>query len=372
MSALFRGHVVLRSSIRPQKTILIHSHNLFSTSKIHRSQPVPSTEPKTKILTPEIHEINPPITTFPPELDLLTIQSAKERGLLKSLFTIARAYLSFYKSGIFNVYHNYRASIPIRRTLGLSILIPTSPPYNISRLRSLQSNTRSSSPTPNPALISENESIVGRAQYQLTLRSALDIRRLIPFATIVAICGEFTPLLLPYLGKSITPSTCRIPDQIHKEREKAIASKSNALHAQALRDNIQTPIHGSREEIRYIMNYLNLDWVRKADNEAVLRACAVLKLSPAYERRNWIGADFAVFWDFLVFATLRPRLLRHVNYLETDDALIRIAGGPERLSDKELQLALEERGAVDVGWGLGEKAEGVRKDWLVMWLEERS
>ncbi|KAJ5726445.1 uncharacterized protein N7483_007802 [Penicillium malachiteum] len=337
MSALFRGDVVLRSSIRPQKTILIPSHNLFSTSTIYRSQPIPKS------------------------------------GLLKGLFTIARAYLSFYKSGIFNVYHNYRASIPIRRTLGLSILIPTSPPYNISRLRSLKSNTQSSSPTSNASPTSkENETVVGRAQYQLTHRSALDIRRLIPFAAIVAICGEFTPLLLPYLGKSITPSTCRIPDQLHKEREKAIALKLFTLHAQAYLDKVPCPVEGSREEIRYIMKYLNVDWVRKADNDAVLRACAVLKLSTTYERRNWIGADFGVFWDFLVFASLRPRLLRHVNYLETDDALIRQAGGPSQLNEKELQLAVEERGAVDVGWGLGEKAEGVRKDWLMMWLEERS
>ncbi|KAJ5710769.1 hypothetical protein N7488_004925 [Penicillium malachiteum] len=360
MSALSRGHVLLRSSIRPQPPIRI-PHTLFSTSSIHHSQ----LQDKPKILTPEIHEINPPITTFPPDLDLLTIKSAKEQGLfnVKSLFTIARAYLGFYKSGIFNVYHNYRASIPIRKALGLAIFIPTSPTHNISHLRS-SLNTESSSTT-------SNGTIVGRAQYQLTHRSALDIRRLIPFATIVAICGEFTPLLLPYLGKSITPSTCRIPDQIHKERVKAIEAKSAALASQADLDKIPTPVPGSREEIRYIMKYLNIHWVKRADNEAVLRACAVLKLSNAFQRRKWVGAEFGVFWDFLVFAILRPRLVRYVRYLELDDTLIRDAGGPAGLSEKELQLAVEERGAVDVGWGLEEKAESVRREWLEMWLEER-
>lgn len=56
---------------------------------------------------------------------------------------------------------------------------------------------------------------ITRADYQLWLQAKSDFRKLIPFAMVLTICGEFTPLLLPFLPKSILPKTClRDADQM--------------------------------------------------------------------------------------------------------------------------------------------------------------
>lgn len=68
----------------------------------------------------------------------------------------------------------------------------------------------------------------------------------------------------------------------------------------------------------------------------------------------------------------RSRIKGWVEYLAVDDGLIVKGGGVERLNQEEVRIAVEERGGVGVGIGLGDKKEAAaEKEWLKRWVERR-
>lgn len=294
--------------------------------------------------------INAPISTFPAIIDIPDPlpTSAPTPEKLKRLVTVGRAYLTFYKTGLKNVYHNYRTSLPLRRELGLPAYLPVSPPRSTKFDESL--------PTETP------ETKLGRGRFQLVRRSARDVQRMIPFTLILIICGEFTPLIVPIFGNTITPATCRVPGQVTKEREAGSKRKVLAQQALAAATGEAVPMTGSDAERAQLLGLTTISSAQQASAQKVLQACAMFGLVKKHDR--FLGR-------MLAGPVYRPRLLRHLHYLNIDDRMI-LDAGVDALSAEEVRIAVEERGAGDVSAMLnGAKAEAVEREWLKKWLNDR-
>jgi hypothetical protein len=278
-------------------------------------------------------DINAPISTFPAIINIPDPlpTSAPTPEKLKRLVTVGRAYLTFYKTGLKNVYHNYRTSLPLRRELGLPAYLPVSPPRSTKFDESL--------PTETPA------TKLGRGRFQLVRRSARDVQRMIP------ICG-----------KAITPATCRVPGQVTKEREAGSKRKVLAQQALAAATGEAVPMTGSDAERAQLLGLTTISSAQQASAQKVLQACAMFGLVKKHDR--FLGR-------MLAGPVYRPRLLRHLHYLNIDDRMI-LDAGVDALSAEEVRIAVEERGAGDVSAMLnGAKAEAVEREWLKKWLNDR-
>ncbi|KAJ5520605.1 hypothetical protein N7463_001058 [Penicillium fimorum] len=364
MASITRGQRVLHTQLRPWNHSRFHSQlpvcaqsHLFSTSA--RSQqshrPSLSPPPTTTVSIPSKTEINPPISTLPA---LLTTPfplnpSAGAADKLKRYVEFGRAYLTFYKTGLKNVYHNYRASLPLRRKLGLPVYIPISPPRSTH-------NNRSASIT--------QESRLGRAQFQLVRRSARDVRRMIPFTLILIVCGEFTPLIVPIFGSAITPATCRVPSQVEKERVAATVRKLAALDV-FVAGNKDRSVHllkaSSEKQLALLArSFADPVWVAGASSADVLRACAVFGLVKRHDKTAG---------ESLAGLIYRPRLARYVEYLAIDDGMIRVGKGVSAMNAAEVRIAVEERGGLDVSSSTQDRKrmEELERRWLEQWLTVR-
>ena len=132
--------------------------------------------------------VNPPASCRPPLLELPPTDPTAP--FYKRYFTIGRAYLAFYKAGFKQIFEN----VKIARKL------PLSPSWSIPK--------------------NLKEGRITRAQYHLLLRTRSDISRIPLFALVFLVCGEFTPLLVPFLSP-IVPKTLWLPSQWEKARWKA-------------------------------------------------------------------------------------------------------------------------------------------------------
>jgi hypothetical protein len=133
---------------------------------------------------------------------------------LSYLYRLGKSYLSFYKTGLKNVWFNYKEYRKIKERLG-------SFPLNDV----VKYGGKDGRPT------------ISRREYQLYLRTRHDIRKLIPFGLILAICGEFTPLVVLFLGSAVVPSTCRIPKQVVKDRANLLKCYDSLGHEPGLQDS---------------------------------------------------------------------------------------------------------------------------------------
>jgi hypothetical protein len=310
-------------------------------------------------LSSSLPNVNPPASTRPAELDLPakipnTVPFSQKAAWV---FSMGRGYLQFYKAGLKNVYHNYKASLSLRTTLGLPRYLPTSLPP--ARGRHGPSSA---------ALVAQMESLsISRADFQLVRRSAHDIRRMLPFALVLLVCGEFTPIVVLALGNAVTPLACRLPNQNRATREKRFLLKRQALQATQADLGSVTPIlSGSNEEMKWLaQNFGNRDLVassRTASAQMTLRGCAVFGLVKSLKRAPW--------WVPLIY---RPRLIRWVEYLELDDKMLLRGGGVEALNAEEVRIAVEERGGVSFEDSNLSPAQSVARDrdWLTRWFAAR-
>ena len=112
----------------------------------------------------------------------------------KYLYRTGRSYLSFYKTGLKNIWSNYKEYQVIKQRLG-GRSITDAAKYGYS-----------------------DGQPISRRDYQMYLRTKHDIWKLIPFGLIFLICGEFTPLVVFALGSRVVPATCRIPKQVTHDR----------------------------------------------------------------------------------------------------------------------------------------------------------
>jgi hypothetical protein len=344
MACITRGQRALPAQLQhlsrqPQSSVLLRC---LSTSAHRQSRQPPSSPTTTTVSIPPKTELNAPISTLPSEL-ITPASLPASAGLaekLKRYVEFGRAYVTFYKTGLKNVYRNYQASLPLRKQLGLPAYLPVSPPRTLS-----YNNPKKDS----------KESRLGRGQFQLVCRSARDVRRMIPFTIILIVCGEFTPLIIPIFGSAITPATCRIPSQVEKERVGSAKRKFAALESGKL------PLKpDGTEQLRLLAKqFADPAWVASADPASVLRACAVFGLVKRHDKTAG---------TLLAGMIYRPRLARYVEYLAIDDGMIR-AGGVSAMSATEVRIAVEERGGVDIsGTSDRKQAEKLERRWLEQWL----
>lgn len=210
----------------------------------------------------------------------------KKTGRARHFFALARSYIAFYKQGLRQTWQN-------RRTCKL-----------------LHSKLLDSDPAAIHSLT--------RHQFQLLHRTKHDMRRLPWFVILLCITGEFTPILLPFMG-SLIPRTCTLPQTTValRKRNAALELRAGQLDRRVSRDS---PLIGN-------FSSLHLD---KSTLGLICRS------------RNVIGRFIPT--SFYPSALLRHRLHLHEKYLRDDDRLIIKHGGPEKLDTTELNCCLDERG----------------------------
>ncbi|KAL4945312.1 hypothetical protein BDV06DRAFT_184944 [Aspergillus oleicola] len=290
--------------------------------------------------------VNPPPTTRPAEIAYVPSR-AESSSTFKWLFAQGRAYLTFYKTGLKNVYHNYRTSLEVRRALGIPSHLPTVPDPRYFYKDGGQT-TRTS-----------------RATFQLVHRAAHDVRRMIPFGLVLVVFGELTPILILLFGNAVTPYTCRIPKQIRDYR--AMRMRRNletelAITAELAAHGKSKALTDSRvPALTLLTMFARADWAEGKMHQWVMYACVIFGLA-----KSTTGV-----YGFkpLVNYVYRPRLERYRRYLRLDDQLIREGGGVQALTAEEVRIAVEERGGFVVPPGMEEReAEKPLRKWLEVWL----
>jgi hypothetical protein len=202
------------------------------------------------------------------------------RSRVSYLYKLGKAYVGFYKTGVKNIWFNYKQYRELQARLGGT---------NIHDLVKYAS-------TPS----------ISRRDYQLYLRTRHDLKKLPPFALVFLICGEFTPLVILALGTSIVPYTCRIPKQINKDLQKTLTRIELAER--------QRPHTNPNPALAYIHG---LDPFGLSIRNTPI-------LGPLL-RNLWIN----------------PKLRQHMEQLICDATLIAQEGGASRLTSAELfQLGL--------------------------------
>jgi hypothetical protein len=210
--------------------------------------------------------------------------SLKSRGTY--LFRLGKAFVGFYKTGIKNIWFNYKEYRQIRKRIDGTAI------HNLIQ----------HGPTPK----------ISRREFQLYLRTQHDLKKLVPFCLVFAICGEFTPLVIPVLGTAVVPYTCRIPKQVKQNLQKTLSRIQNVERIGPQRGGVSmTPA---------------LAYVHDVDPFGLaLRKVPVLG---------------PLLWRFWV----EPKFKRRMDDIICDAILIMREGGVQRLEPEELyQFCVEIR-----------------------------
>lgn len=171
--------------------------------------------------------------------------------------------------------------------------------------------------------------------------SQVYIWRLIPFALIILIIEEIIPLVVIY-APFILPSTCVLPSQKERIDAKRRTKQFECvqLHKPVFEEVFQRSQAISTSSSSQLLENVSLEPFCGYVSAGVLLA-------------------FLVFWHYwhiwlvcsiLSLSTIGPnslrlrRIQRHLASIVEDDALLRKEGSGQRLSEAELQDALEERG----------------------------
>lgn len=277
----------------------------------------------TQALRPKWNEkLNPPTETYAPPL---TVPPRKKgQNYASYLWSAGRAYITFYKTGVANVRWTARLAKQLREKAARS---------------------------------PQGQSILTRAEWQVTRRSRQDILRLPAFALILLVFGEWTPLLVMWLTP-VVPEACRIPNQNKKDVEKIEKRRRErmrrlAMDAARLIQQDRRP--GTGQSAAPMRSPRTMD-VKEVESLDLFNLLNISSKLDAHSK----------FWDWLFItppkATLRRAVQKKLAYLKKDDALIERDGGWQGLGIDELRRACIERG-IDV---LGKNETDLRKglaDW---------
>lgn len=261
-----------------------------------------------------VDKINPPHTTLPAPLTVP--EKRADQGTIKYYVSVGRAYWSFYKTGVKNVWRNAQER------------------------RRLVRRSRTDKKLPPPAMLDTKENAVlderalgqyqtypfTRAEFQFFTRSWRDAKRIPVFIILLAIFGEYLPLVVIFCTP-LVPYTCRIPKQIRKAREQLEERRSRSFRGQL--GGVPTPHKvGSEQEVQ------SLDQLDATQVAHIGRSLGLY-----FNFWDRIGA----FWPPSLI--LRRKVDKRLQYLELDDALFRRDGGVNELKgDEEIRLAAEDRG----------------------------
>lgn len=286
-----------------------------------------------------IDPVNPPRSTLPPPLKLPT---KGDENVALYYFRIGRAYGSFYWVGIKAVWFNFKASQELRERVKRDVQAES--PRSIAQSTWLKH--------------------LSRSEFQLLERNNHDIGKLPFFGLLVALFGEWLPLLVPFIPGAV-PGTCRIPKQIQGMRAKAEERRRISF-----RRGISEPTKDQMPDLSAVPEPLaKVEWPSSQKEYAAhllqrLRDDQLFHISCTLNLHNRL-------WDRLLdriqmpppSALLRRGLSKRLAYLASDDKLLDRDGGASTLSSDELNIACEERG-LDV---LGKREDTLRQD-LSWWL----
>ncbi|QDS71525.1 hypothetical protein FKW77_005113 [Venturia effusa] len=317
------------------------------TSTATRFYATTTTSSSSKALASKHDKVNASPTTLPAPLDVPDREKGQSR--FSYVLKAGKAYLGFYKTGIKNIYFNYKVAQELRAKLEKT-RTPQLPPSPTTE--NGKRGKRGGGGGGGGGGGVENaytEFILTRAEFQFLRRVRYDLTRVPIFALLFAIVGEWLPLIV-ILFTPIVPYTCRIPRQIEKTR-RTLEERRRKSFRGVIDGYVPTPLRRGTEG----------DWVRgleECEKGQLMHISRSLGLHSAlwdYSRGLFPGSGI-----------LRYRLGRYLKYLERDDALLVRDGGVRKLNWEELLLACEQRG-IDV---LGRREEGLR-EVLERWLEAR-
>jgi hypothetical protein len=188
------------------------------TGQRQRLSPARSSEPNARI--------NPPESTIPAPLDLPKRQ--EKDNYFRYLLNTGRAYWRFYKTGVKNTWGNYKISKELRAKFPQATKVRI-PPIKIVKVQGLDERQGVCVlPFKMEDYYSGASSDISRAQFQLLRRSDKDIIKLPIFGLILAVFGEWTPLIV-LLFRGLVPGTCKIPAQEQKDLKKVEFARINFL-----------------------------------------------------------------------------------------------------------------------------------------------
>lgn len=162
-----------------------------------------------------------------------------------------------------------------------------------------------------PQRISYNE-------YEMLLRSKRDLKKLVPFALVFAICGEFTPLFIVLLGSGVVPATCVIPKQIAQDRKKTLERESTFMDLMVDTWSKRLARHtGTEKQLnRKMITYLLPDAYR-------------LHLTPFI---HLTGLPVDLYWRY----RLMPRFNKHSDEILSTAVLVQREGGWSKRSPQDM------------------------------------
>ena len=239
--------------------------------------------------------------------------------------------MTFYKTGLKALYHNrWRLGRPLYARLPAARLSPPLPSTTAHWLGLYERGA------------------ITRGQFLLLDRAYADGRTAPLLALVLAVCGEFTPLVAPFLPWAV-PGVCALPAQV-AARRRALAARRKESWAALLR--------------------AGADWDAAADGMAA-RPRVAEDLTPAQLAHvaRCLGL-FARWWETRLGRApaaryLRWRVRRAVRYVRADDVALLRGGAPTGVPEAELRIACELRGMDVLGVGDAEC-----RAWLTKWLAE--
>ncbi|THX45577.1 hypothetical protein D6D06_10425 [Aureobasidium pullulans] len=341
---LSQRHQLLRASISNPKT---YSTQPPSTNQDEKTKELPPKEPS----QPDEDGINGPISTLPPPLNL---PEKGDRSTPSHLFQIGRAYGKFYWTGVKATWANHKRAKALKTqitTANRNSGLPNMPRPLLAHLEFYYENAGKGKLT--------------RTDFQLLMREQYDFRKLPPFALMVALFGEWLPLIVPFVPSAV-PRTCRIPKQIEDMR-KGVEERRNKSFREGLStpkaaesndEAMPTSAAGGKKALPRL--YVSM---RTAQHIVKMGKPQMLHIS------RTLGIGGRLFDSIGVQHPLFPvKLMRHLGYLHIDDELLLKDWVLSHLtlSTEETRIACEERGIDVVGRGESELKEDLGK-----WLEGR-
>ena len=264
--------------------------------------------------------LNPPSTTRPPVLNLP--EKTRADPIYKYYFGLGKAYLTFYKNGLKGIYSNYQIAKALPNRLFHPLFVTRRTLYAAAKSKRLS-----------------------RADLRLLLRLRADTKVLPVFALVFICCGEFTPLLVPWLT-AIVPPSVHIPSQTKALRERAEIRRQQA--------RAEGP-----PEWRDIRNIWDLKPPELDDKY----------LRPMLRRLARELALYPPWWEKfpLYMKIVGWRFGWRMSDLKYDDLMIMRDGGVKEMISEEVTMACDRRGLVVEG-----KEEKELRRMLEEWLRDRN
>lgn len=253
----------------------------------------------TKTLGPhKTPAVNPPASTLPPPLD--TPVRGPGQGNIKYVYRIGKSYISFYKTALVAVWHNFQAS---------QAVISRLPPKDL-RGKELS------------LAIAVKAGLLTRAEYIFIVRSRSDIKKLPLIGLMLVAFGEFTPLIVIFVT-GLIPRIVWIPKQVAHSRTKNAKRREESFR------------NGTIEDGQPLSEIAKLQGLEGLTPSQILHLSRALALHSHYWEKLWREPPQWV---------ARHKVGVALQYLAADDYAINRDGGIEAMSDDEVIMACEERG----------------------------